>query len=771
MASDLEDIVQRIALEGDAELVAGLKKAGEDGKEAFDLLAQSAQTAGEAATQLLGVIGHIVAALATAAAAVVTWTAAQDKAAQKAGQLAEAMGTTAAQLNAVEAAFAAGGVSAQQFERFAQRLTTTIAQQWPAIAKNIREAGTEADGAQERMVAANIRVEEANNNLQNSYADSAQKIDQANQRAATSFVALQFASQKAYQQMVSDQNSLADGALSLEAAQQKLATLQGHGPSDAQKKDLEVRQAQAAITDILAANEAKVTAQREHQALVAVTQKKAEADYQSAILARAKAEEQADLEHKKAVLGVAEANTALAEAENKAYEISINNIPKISKGLQDIVAGNHDAATAIDFTQVQANKLKDALLLAASSGGIAPTGLEALRELSKVLKADSEATEPLISAAQRLNLVQTLGGRISQQFSASASEILQVLEKGPGEWDKFTAAAKKNQASTESGQKAVHAFVTALESLEFTVSQAQQSIAALISPVLTAFLKEIESSFKDADGTIRQFADGITTVVKDIADIIDAFSRWKDSLNPERVKYLNEAITVLKYALAGLAIVIVSIAGAWAIIPVAIGLVILAIGKLHDAWDQVKDNAVIKFLIEYDRLIGNIIKSVITLAGWLGKKLFGPTNQPNARQTGTESTDGGGNSTSEQPINRAGGGEVHGPGSTTSDSVFARLSRGEFVVRASAVQNYGTDFMHKINSMSFPGFAMGGLVPSPVRLAGNSGGSGPQSTVNLHIDGQSFNGFKGPKATVDSLSSFAIQRQTSAAGRNPSWVR
>ena len=53
------------------------------------------------------------------------------------------------------------------------------------------------------------------------------------------------------------------------------------------------------------------------------------------------------------------------------------------------------------------------------------------------------------------------------------------------------------------------------------------------------------------------------------------------------------------------------------------------------------------------------------------------------------------------------GGRVVGPGSGTSDSILARLSNGEFVVRAAAVEHYGADLLHQINAMRF---ADGGLV-------------------------------------------------------------
>lgn len=67
----------------------------------------------------------------------------------------------------------------------------------------------------------------------------------------------------------------------------------------------------------------------------------------------------------------------------------------------------------------------------------------------------------------------------------------------------------------------------------------------------------------------------------------------------------------------------------------------------------------------------------------------------------------------------AGGGLVTGPGSATSDSIPARLSDGEFVVRAAAVRAVGLDTLASINrgfkipsiaGVGIPRFAEGGLV-------------------------------------------------------------
>ena len=92
------------------------------------------------------------------------------------------------------------------------------------------------------------------------------------------------------------------------------------------------------------------------------------------------------------------------------------------------------------------------------------------------------------------------------------------------------------------------------------------------------------------------------------------------------------------------------------------------------------------------------------------------------------------------------GGIVTGPGTPTSDSVPAMLSRREFVVRAAAVEHYGPPLLHALNAKRvprdlLPGFAGGGslhsepprYLPSPAPLIAGSGRSGGSGTVTINV--------------------------------------
>lgn len=125
----------------------------------------------------------------------------------------------------------------------------------------------------------------------------------------------------------------------------------------------------------------------------------------------------------------------------------------------------------------------------------------------------------------------------------------------------------------------------------------------------------------------------------------------------------------------------------------------------------------------------------------------------------------------------ASGGLVRGPGTTTSDSIWARLSDKEFVLNARATQFYGADLLYALNALkvprNFPGFSMGGLVnamASAMPKFANGGMATAGTPVTFVIDNQRFN-MTAPADTVKALSRFAVNRQLSSTGRKPSWVK
>lgn len=140
-------------------------------------------------------------------------------------------------------------------------------------------------------------------------------------------------------------------------------------------------------------------------------------------------------------------------------------------------------------------------------------------------------------------------------------------------------------------------------------------------------------------------------------------------------------------------------------------------------------------------------------------------------------------------VGAARGGFVRGSGTSSSDSIRAWLSNGEFVHRARAVQKYGTNFMHALNKGLIPsaavrqlmnGFNVGGLVNSLESLMPRSrfadGGAVPAMAggggrpINLNIGGETF-AMNANEDVAERLQRFSTKSQTRSAGRKPNWYK
>ena len=108
----------------------------------------------------------------------------------------------------------------------------------------------------------------------------------------------------------------------------------------------------------------------------------------------------------------------------------------------------------------------------------------------------------------------------------------------------------------------------------------------------------------------------------------------------------------------------------------------------------------------------------------------------------------------------ADGGFVRGAGTSTSDSIPARLSNGEFVIKAAAVAKYGAGFFGRLNNMmgvAMPQFAMGGYV---------GGGSMPTVAPSMLMPPSSYSS---SSSTTNNNSPISIV--VNAPGGNPPAVR
>lgn len=774
MAEGLDEIVQKILLEGDVEVINQLGEIGETGVEAFKELYEAIEGGASKLEAFATGAGLVAAALVGIAGAVAAFAEGQAEAIQQTNLLAKAFGATTDQITGIEAAFAAAGVSTTTFETFAQRLTTTIAREWPAIAESIRTASTEQSAAQERVVASTLRVQDAQRNLGNVNTETSNKMANANLRVEQTFITLQFSAQKALQTIQHDSQAVEGAQLSLAAAQQRLNTLRGQPPSESEKKNLEIAQAQfdvdkarQSISDARLKQqqdraEAAAKQKAEEQA-AADAQEKRELVAQEAVNARAKAE-----------LQLKEAVTQREQAEERASQQALKSVPAITTLVNNIISGQKAASQQIDITQVKIQDLGKGIIAAASAGGKEPTGLQVMVKLSELLSSEQGK---LLDSSQRLAIVQQLGQQRMAQTGASASELLNVLSRGPAVFNKYEETAKKAFATSDEAAHNVEHFRDAFEQLAFSIQLVNRSIAAAALPILTQALHAINESLDRSDGLLHLFVEGIKGIGSAIGLIISGFQQVADAIDHALNLEHGRTFQVL---IAGLVILVGAFATAWLAIPAIIAAVVVAIGLVAENWDKVKkaaadawkafqDTTVYKFLDGVIDRVKQILDWLKQLPSWFGKgdgKTSGDANKADNPAAGTK--DGLTN-----PQAYATGGEVHGPGSGTSDSINARLSDGEFVQKADAVSFWGTDFMHAINNMTFPGFAEGGQFggASPGARPGSGMANTPATSVlNLSIDGNQFGGLRGPKNVVDSLATYAVGRQTTSAGKQPSWV-
>ena len=108
----------------------------------------------------------------------------------------------------------------------------------------------------------------------------------------------------------------------------------------------------------------------------------------------------------------------------------------------------------------------------------------------------------------------------------------------------------------------------------------------------------------------------------------------------------------------------------------------------------------------------------------------------------------------------ASGGYVTGPGTSTSDSIPARLSAGEYVVRADAVRRFGVAFLDAINGLRLPpawsagrlAFAAGGLVPEAAQSAAPSQSVRIVNVIDPGLAADYLNSAAGEKTILNVLS-------------------
>ena len=259
-------------------------------------------------------------------------------------------------------------------------------------------------------------------------------------------------------------------------------------------------------------------------------------------------------------------------------------------------------------------------------------------------------------------------------------------------------AAKKAQLDTEKRYKDARAQLSAGSSGEASYGQAQ---ALKVSARQSAQSGDVEGAKLKAQAALKQLQDiaengGNTYGFAGFIEELHAIEQTADKIS------VDGAEASLKAAKDSAA-------------------------QLKAELDAIKDVKINPELDPSSR--AKLVADMQALAAEIGQTLTIPVQMVAVAPVGTGSAD------ASQLPGHARGGHIRGPGTGTSDSILARLSNGEFVMRAAAVRKYGPDFMAKLNGLRLPGFASGGLIgaamSAPIGQSGRDLGR-----VDLNIGGE-----------------------------------
>lgn len=405
--------------------------------------------------------------------------------------------------------------------------------------------------------------------------------------------------------------------------------------------------------------------------------------------------------------------------------------------------------------------------------------------------------------------VQLLGEELGRKFVKALSGGEEGLAKFRAEGERIRPTFTAVQ--TEIGDNLLQAsgkLVSALASLK-------DAFGLATAPVFTSFFSRLTDLVVSIRPAIAQLGEAFGTVLKPFLDGVIASIQILIQVGGLLIQGFNAIAGLINKAfgtnLNGVQLFTIAIVALVAAIAPMIPLILLAVAAVGQFVEQIKkidftaltkpavdfwnglveivNNAAIGISnafntsIEFIKGLWNSLTS--TIGGWATSAsnfIQSVIDKVKSLARALASIAGSDAGQAAAAPQFAGGGAVSGPGTSRSDSIWARLSNGEFVVQAAAVRKYGIQFLQSLNRMSlaprsFPGFNMGGLVDAlaPMRpVPAYAGGGavqtgGPQSILNLTIGQEAFFGLRAPEDTAAKIAKFARRKGARAAGRKPAW--
>lgn len=339
-----------------------------------------------------------------------------------------------------------------------------------------------------------------------------------------------------------------------------------------------------------------------------------------------------------------------------------------------------DATKAADEERKKAAALQD--------------GLAALRLAAVELDRTRIEQNPFLTGAQKRELLAPSLAQENQELTENIALLKARIESGTLDAEGLIATERRLLDLQE-------------QQVGVQMQQLTTGFGGEFQAELTAWLDSFGSNAQQVagilTGTVGAAIDGIST---NLAGAILGTQSWGEAWDNLKLQVAQTFLTMLiRYAATRAAMFVIDrtfgTAAAGAAAAEAMGLA--------TAWAPAA-----------------VAASIATLGGAAG---VGTAAYLSGVISGTAATVGLSAAGGVGAVAAAEGGLIRGPGTATSDSIPARLSNGEFVVRAAAVDRYGADLFAAFNGLQVGDAGL--PVSAGVRGPASAGGGGSVAMPNL----------------------------------------
>jgi predicted RNase H-like HicB family nuclease len=328
-----EDAILTIGLEGAAEVNSDLGDIAVKGVAAFKALEEAADGAGEGFSAFSGGTVAVLAAIAALVAALVEFSHHQSEAVLSLDALGKAAGTSAAGIQGLHKEFSKFGITAETMDKALERTAENIEQSMAEVRRSIREAASTEEESAERIVSAELRIQNAQITAAHESENWKTKLRADAIAVADAYKNLMQVSSDMAAQSSNNMLSMRSAALSLQSAEQAASGVkdpQAEAALKVKQQQLAVDQAKQRVADAATKTLADVNDS-------AMAGPKAQLGYDQATAKQTEDQERSMVETLKGVTeagnALAEAFTGLKKATEAAYDTKLRDPNEINAAI------------------------------------------------------------------------------------------------------------------------------------------------------------------------------------------------------------------------------------------------------------------------------------------------------------------------------------------------------------------------------------------------------------------------------------------------------